>query len=271
MDIASHSSNSITFVVFDRGWNGFPGTPGACITHTVTPYKWNIAIGLTPVRESSPVSVSQQVFWNLDGFAAETNHTVGQHKLRLPYSGLRFAMDEDNVPTGDMKSNTQGSAYDFWSGARRIKDGQKVGTPGSGNASLTGIDETFLVARSQPWHKDDQAIAILQSDYSGIKVELFTDQEALHVHSWSAANGEWTRINAVASVKMYANMYADKVHLKKKQGGSMAQDMAAVSMEMHNWPDAVNHPEWLREKQTVWGTDELYTTFSTFKFSLDKK
>lgn len=200
MDIASHSSNSITFVVFDRGWNGFPGTPGACITHTVTPYKWNIAIGLTPVRDSSPVSVSQQVFWNLDGFAAETNKTVAQHKLRLPYSGFRFAMDEDNVPTGDMRSNAQGSTFDFWSGERRIRDGQaqkhehEANPAGSEdmNASRTGIDETFLVARSQPWHKDDHAVAILESDYSGIKVELYTDQEALHVHSWSSVNGEST-------------------------------------------------------------------------------
>ncbi|CAI4215789.1 unnamed protein product [Parascedosporium putredinis] len=143
MDIASHSSNSITFVVFDRGWNGFPGTPGACITHTVTPYKWDIAIGLTPVRDSSPVSVSQQVFWNLDGFAAETNYTVAHHKLQLPYSGFRFAMDEDNIPTGDMKSNAQGSTFDFWSGERRIKDGQKAKPAASGNASPTGIDETF--------------------------------------------------------------------------------------------------------------------------------
>jgi aldose 1-epimerase len=47
--------------------------------------------------------------------------------------------------------------------------------------------------------------------------------------------------------------------------------MAAVSMEMHNWPDAINHPEWLRGKETIWGTDQLYTTFSTFKFSLDRK
>ncbi|KAE9376019.1 putative aldose 1-epimerase family protein [Stipitochalara longipes BDJ] len=251
MDIASHSSNSVTFVIFDRGWNGFPGTPGACITHTVTPYQWNIAIGLTPVRDSSPVSLSQQVFWNLDGIAAETNNTVAQHKLRLPYSGFRFAMDEGNVPTGDMKSNAQGSTFDFWSGERRIKDGQKFNPAGSGNAPLTGIDETFLIARSQPWHKDDQAIAILQSDYSGIKVELYTDQEALHVHPWSSVN--------------------DKVSLKKQQGGSIAEDMAAVSMEMHNWPDAINHPEWLRGKETIWGTDQLYTTFSTFKFSLDRK
>ena len=194
MDIASHSSNSITFVVFDRGWNGFPGTPGACITHTVTPYKWNIAIGLTPVRDSSPVSVSQQVFWNLDGFAAEANNTVAEHKLRLPYSGFRFAMDEDSVPTGDMKSNAQGSTFDFWSGERQIKDGQKANPAGPGNASLAGIDETFLIARSQPWHKDGQAVAILQSDYSGINVELYTDQEALHVHSWSSVNGESTKI-----------------------------------------------------------------------------
>jgi aldose 1-epimerase len=184
MDIASHSSNSITFVVFDRGWNGFPGTPGACITHTVTPYQWNIAIGLTPVRDSSPVSVSQQVFWNLDGFAPHTNRTVAQHKLRLPYSGFRFAMDESNIPTGDMKSNARGSAFDFWSGERRIKDRQT-----SNSANAPGIDETFLIARSQPWHKDDKAVAILQSDYSGIKMELYTDQEALHVHSWNSVNG----------------------------------------------------------------------------------
>lgn len=59
-----------------------------------------------------------------------------------------------------------------------------MGKPGS-----CGYDDTFLVSRFQPWKKEDHPVASLSSTLSGIKVELYTDQEALHVHTWNNKPG----------------------------------------------------------------------------------
>jgi len=39
---------------------------------------------------------------------------------------------------------------------------------------------------------------------------------------------------------------------------------------MQDWTDAVNHPEWQRNEKVIWGTDRLYVTYSTYRFSVKK-
>ncbi|KAI1779147.1 putative aldose 1-epimerase family protein [Hypoxylon cercidicola] len=248
LDVASHSQNSITFVVFDRGWGGFPGKPAGCITHTVTPYEWQLSLGLVAVHSPTPVSLSQQVFWNLDGFSSSSTKTVLDHTLKLPYSGLRFAVDQDGVPTGDILSNPENSAFDFWSKHQRIGDSLKDRSSHT-RERYRQLDDTFLVMRPQPWKMEDGPAAILSSEHSGIQVELFTNQEALHVHTWKSG--------------------PDSVDLKKGQGQGRVPDFGAVSMEMQNWPDSLHHPEWQRQHETILGTNRIYGGYSTFKFSVD--
>lgn len=42
-------------------------------------------------------------------------------------------------------------------------------------------------------------------------------------------------------------------------------------MQMMDWPDAVNHPEWQRDAHILYGPDRLMTTFSKFKFLVKGK
>ena len=132
-----HISNSITFVLFDNRWNGFPGIFASCVTHTVTPYEWRIAFGVTPLLKAGPINFSQQVFFNLDGFRGNastsdaSDSTVLNHRPRLPSSGMRFDVDEWGIPTGDMKSNREGKEFDFWSADKFIGDEVQKGNAGS--------------------------------------------------------------------------------------------------------------------------------------------
>jgi aldose 1-epimerase len=58
-----------------------------------------------------------------------------------------------------------------------------------GNAFSRGLDNTFLTSRPQPWSKEHTPVASLESDESGIRLDLFTDQEALQVVTWNEASG----------------------------------------------------------------------------------
>lgn len=178
LDVGSVTPNSLTFVVFDRaGKNGFPGNSGSSLTHSLFPYEWRIAYGVTPTRTSKPVPInlSHMTYWNLDGFRSGSE-TIKEHRLHLPYSGLRLDEDANKIPTGDIKGNQKHSPYDFWSSPRLLSRGlaHKGGS----------YDDLFLVTRPQPWEMDSKPVASLSSARSGITAELYTDQEAVRLVTW---------------------------------------------------------------------------------------
>jgi aldose 1-epimerase len=195
-DVAVHIENSITFVLFDRMWNGFPGIFAACLTHTVTPYEWRVAFGVTPLIKPSPLDLSQTVFFNLDGFKSDVTNTVLNHALHLPNAGMRFEEDDLGVPTGNILSNRREREYDFWSSNNRaIGDGlkQKPELPAhcrTHGGRDCGYDDTFLLSHEDAGRKEERPSAILSSSGSGITMQLFTDRDALHVHTWNERDGK---------------------------------------------------------------------------------
>ncbi|KAL4902782.1 hypothetical protein BDW74DRAFT_180481 [Aspergillus multicolor] len=250
-DIAVHTNNSITFVLFDNRWNGFPGIFASCVTHTVTPGEWRVAFGVTPLLKAGPINLSQQVFFNLDGFRGRNSSdggdgggggTVLSHRLRLPSAGMRFDVDEWGIPTGDLRSIGQGSEFDFWSVDKAVGEVVQEGS--------AWLDVTYALAHKPLGDKEAEPVAILSSKLSGVTMELYTDHDALHVHTWEN------------------NM--EDMRLKKGQGAGKVPRHGAISLEMQDWPDAVHHPEW-RHRKTIWGMDGLYTRFATYKFSVEGK
>ncbi|KAI4865034.1 putative aldose 1-epimerase family protein [Hypoxylon rubiginosum] len=249
-DIATHIDNSITFVLFDHRWNGFPGIFASCLTHTVTPHQWRIAFGVTPLLKPGPINLSQQVFFNLDGFRSNASQQILDHKLHLPSAGLRFDIDKLGIPTGDIRSNKKGGEHDFWSASRPVGDAVKEKTAEcerSGDSDCV-LDATYMLSHKELGDKENAPAAVLSSAHSGITMELYTDQDALHVQTWGQKHGE--------------------LNLKKNQGRGEVPPQGAISLEMQGWPDAVNHPEW-RNRKTIWGMDGLYTSFATYKFSVE--
>jgi aldose 1-epimerase len=206
LDVAVHTKDTLTFFIYDRGANGFPGVAGASLTHTVTPLAWHMSYGSTPMKEAGPMDLSHQVFWNLDGFVENSTRTVEKHILSLPYAGLRLGVDEDKIPTGDILGNKKDSAFDFWSKPRPLgvvmdQDDKK------GTGAVRGLDNTFLTTRSQPWGKDHKPVASLKSEHSGIKLDLYSDQEALQVVTWNETDGTFTFLPSPTSPLIQAYMH----------------------------------------------------------------
>lgn len=261
--VPGNEKDSITFVMFDKGKNGFPGLFVGCVTHTVTPYEWHIQYGVTPLlMPGGPLNMAQQAFFNLDGLRRKVNGTIGSiadHTLHMPLSGMRFDFDERGIPTGNILSNRKGEEHDFWSGPKNIKG---VG------ARDPAYDETFLIAHKYAdYSRREQPAAVLSSEHSGITMEVYTDQDAIRVHTWSEEmNGEYGPFS-LASLSP-SNDVAGPLNLKKNQGEGRVPQHGAVSLEQTDWPDAVNHPEWMNRKN-LWGNLDIYTGYMAYKFKVD--
>jgi aldose 1-epimerase len=284
-DVAVHTHNSITFVLFDRTWNGFPGIFAACLTHTVTPSEWRVAFGVTPLLPTAPLDLSQQVLFNLDGFRSGGGGggtgTVLEHTLHLPTAGLRFESDGLGIATGNILANRKGREFDFWSTAQRtVGDAlrQKPELPGycaARGGRDCGYDETFLLAHEDTGRKDERPAVVLSSAHSGVTMSLFTDRDALHVQTWNERDGKspprlmFCTPGPDDDVGLTGTCVANAgaLALKRTQGQGPVPQHGAISLEMRDWPDAVNHPEWTNRK-TMWEMDGLYTSLSTYQFNV---
>ncbi|KAH8651293.1 putative aldose 1-epimerase family protein [Xylariales sp. PMI_506] len=250
--VPSNEKDSIVFVMFDKGKNGFPGLFISCVTHTVTPHEWHVEYGVTPLlMPGGPINMAQQVYFNLDGLKKTADGSIGSvadHILHLPMSGMRFDFDKQGISTGNILSNKKGEEHDFWSSPKNIKD--VLNSNPEEPASL--YDETFMIAHKYAdYSRRSQPAAILSSERSGISMEVYTDQDAIRVRTWD------DKVNG-------------PLDLKQSQGEGKVPQNGAVSLEQTEWPDAPNHPEWMNRK-SLWGNLDIYTGHIAYKFKVDQK
>jgi aldose 1-epimerase len=258
--------------MFDKGKNGFPGLFISCVTHTVTPHKWHIEYGVTPLlMPGGPINMAQQVFFNLDGLRRTTDGTIGSiadHILHLPMSGMRFDFDDRGISTGNILSNRKGEEHDFWSSPKNIKDALSR----SPEAPASLYNETFMIAhRYADYSRRAQPAAILSSELSGISMEVYTDQDAIRVRTWGdELNGESRFLFRILAFLLATDVTAGHLNLKQNQGEGRVPLHGAVSLEQTEWPDAVNHPEWMNKK-SLWGNLDIYTGHMAYEFKVDRK
>jgi aldose 1-epimerase len=174
---------------------GFPGSVSAFITYGVTASRWHIYINATSTAQT-PLMLTSHVYWNLDAFENPYTSTALNHTLELPFSGQRIDVDSILVPTGIILPNTRGGVNDFWTSPKQI--GASFDDPalnGNCGAGCRGYDNCYLVNREQwgstyfqpladgsPWYEADP-VATMWSDWSGIQVNIFSDQDAFQVYS----------------------------------------------------------------------------------------
>jgi aldose 1-epimerase len=111
----------------------------------------------------------------------------------LPYSGQRVGVDGILIPDGTILNNAKGSVNDFWSAPKQI--GASFGDPaiqGNCGTGCAGYDTCYLVNRAQNgpynWAKDGP-VSTLSSDFSGIRVDTYSDQDAFQIYSCGGQNG----------------------------------------------------------------------------------
>ncbi|KAM4060071.1 aldose 1-epimerase domain-containing protein [Hirsutella rhossiliensis] len=260
--VVSHSRSSVTFSFVDPdGKEGFPGEVVSVVTYALSGRDWDISMVAMATTKKTPIMLSSHTYWNLDGFANNQTNTALNHTLHMPYSGQRIGVDNILVPTGEILSNPQGSVNDFWSRPRQV--GAAMDDPDLENNcgfNCTGYDNCFTVNRaalgSFDW-RTEGPVATLSSDWSGIQLDVFTNQDAFQLYSCNGQNGT--------------------LALKKTQGVRDAEGAddfprtipkyGCVVLEVQDYIDGINHPEWMR-KQVYGPSDDPYVLQAKYRFSL---
>lgn len=187
------SSTCITFTLFDEDCNqGFPGDVSSSVTYTLSPYTWSLKMTAKALTKKTPIMLTSHTYWNLDGFQNPDSVTNANWTLSLPYSGQRVGVDGILIPDGTILPNFKGSVNDFWSKPKQIgADQDKLELLGNCGTNCTGYDNCWLVNRFQDGAYDwyDAPVATVSSEFSGIKIEVFSDQDAFQMYSCPGQNG----------------------------------------------------------------------------------
>lgn len=157
-------------------------------------------------------------------------------------------IDGIEIPTGTILPNQQYSVNDFWSAPKQI--GANISSPellGNCGTNCTGYDTCYIVNRDQDgpydW-REKGPVATLASAFSGIQIDVFTDQQAFQMYSCNNNNG-------TQGLKTTQGFFNDSSRPR------VVEKWGCVVMEVEDWIDAINQPEWQRSKKQIFGPGEL--------------
>lgn len=120
------------------------------------------------------------------------------------------------MPTGIILPNPAGGPFDFWTAPKQI--GADFDAPSlnrSCGEKCVGYDVCFITNRAPlgpyDWRKEGP-VATLHSAWSGIQLDVFTDQDALQIYSCNNQNGG---TNVYPFIGMYTN--TNKLTINRKR------------------------------------------------------
>ncbi|KAG9230524.1 aldose 1-epimeras-like protein [Amylocarpus encephaloides] len=259
--VVAHTDNSITFSLTDPdGKEGFPGEVVSYVTYTLGNMTWDIRMIALSTTKVTPIMLSSHTYWNLDGWQNNETALALNHSLWLPYGGQRIATDTILIPTGDILNNTKESLNDFWSTPKQV--GANFTNPelnGNCGFNCTGYDNCYINNRAAPydWRVGDIPVARLRSAWSGIQLDVFTDQDAFQVYSCGGQNGSM-------ALKSTQGLHDDPSRPR------VIEQYGCVVLEVQDYIDGIHNPEWGRGKKQIFAPeDDPYVLQASYRFGLN--
>ena len=200
--VIAHTTDSVTFSLVDPADSmGFPGEVTAFVIYTVTPYSWNVRMNALATTRKTPIMLTSHTYLNLDGFQNPHTPLALEHTLYMPHAGQRISTDGTLIPDGDVLPNVKDGTFDFWSKPKQL--GANITAPlglnitysaahGACGTGCTGYDTCFTLNRNAQRRlnsQNKQSVATLASPWSGIRLDIFTNQEAMQVYTCNNMNG----------------------------------------------------------------------------------
>lgn len=248
--------NSIVFTLDDpANSTGMPGRVLASVKYSVSPRKWHIEIDATSPEVRTPIQVTQHTYFQLDAFAnPDNNRTIWKHDFYMPYAKRVMEADQNALPTGEISKIPKGDTDDFWSKPKKF--GFAADHPDFENHcgnGCHGYNGNWAFDLNRP---KDAVVATLSSEFTGIKADLRTNQDAIVIYTCNWNDG--------------------KTEFKSTQGKKDDKDKfiprdGCVAIEAQDYVDGINHPEWGREKAQIFGPGDKYHWESSWTFGVTGK
>lgn len=194
------------------GEEGFPGDVDVCADYELAEDGSRLTITMTGVVRgaSTPLNLATHGYFNLAGHDAG-DVCLLDHELCMPGAGQYTPVDDEHIPTGEIRSVESDPAMDF---KRAKKIGRDIDSvPG-------GYDHNFVLSASS----DDQGstmrlAAVLYYDASGRGMRVYT---------------------TAPGVQFYSGNFLEAYPPGK--GGTVYTTRSGCCLETQGFPDAVHHP-----------------------------
>ncbi|CAK7200110.1 hypothetical protein SEUCBS139899_002799 [Sporothrix eucalyptigena] len=253
-NVTAVGNSSITFSIYDKAGSekGMPGDVWANVTYTLTAARLGIQMWAS-ADARTPLMLTHHTYFNLDAYKNTASPKIWDHTLYLPYSQRYLEGDDGAVPTGRILTAAPGSVNDFASAANlslgHAQKDPKFASNCGGGGQCEGYNGYFLAEKVPA----DAVVAKLAAPFNGIQAELRTNQPGIMLYTCNWMDGS--------------------ASLKSTQGTANVTKVdrsSCVAIEAHDYPDAINHPEWNRTTYEIANPGKPYFwnsswTFGTFQ------
>ncbi|KAL2827222.1 galactose mutarotase-like domain-containing protein [Aspergillus cavernicola] len=242
--VTAYTRSSVTFTLYDMATEGFPGDVVTHATYTVDSKRTAdnpqglprlvtelVSLALT---ESTPIMLSNHIYWNLNAFKQPT--ILGDTWLQLPLSKRFIDTDRNQIPTGSIAAvdETDHDNMDFTAGKIIGQDIQY--TEGLCGTGCIGYDSCFIIDRDPLYSAAaDNVVPALRwnSSTTGISMEVATNQPSMQV---------FTCLNMDGTIPVKSSQV--ERNSKDKEAADMVEKYGCLAIEPEGWIDSINHPEW---------------------------
>ena len=187
------------------GDEGYPGNLKVKVTYSLNENDALVIKYEAETDEDTVVNLTNHSYFNLNG---EGSGDICDMKMELK-SSFYTPADKDCVTTGEI-SEVSGSAFDFRAGA---EIGDALAAPHPQTQMFEGFDNNFIIDG-----RGFRKAARLESDKTGIFMELYTDAPAMQIYTGN-------KIDTSRACK----------------GGKCYPKYGGICLETQNFPNAVNY------------------------------